>query len=122
MTSHDTRIKRSEETTARGVNAGVVVLHEAKAIEKITGDKRGSTRISAGFQFVAMAALEQGLSLNDVLNASADVSAWALTHAFGPPGPDRWSAFQAMSADILARADEHWRIIELDLSKTEGQA
>lgn len=122
MTHAGTRIKRAAQTSERGVNAAVVVLHEAKALEKVTGDKRGSVRISAAFQFIAMAALEQGLTMNDVLNACSDVTAWSLTHAFGGPGAERWAAFSGLSADVLARADEHWEIIKLDGTPTEGNA
>lgn len=122
MTHAGTRIKRAAQSTERGVNAAVIVLSEAKGLETVTGDKRGSIRISAAFQFVAMAALEQGLTMNDVLNACSDVTAWSLTHAFGGPGPERWAAFSGLSADVLARADEHWEIIKLDDAKPEGQA
>lgn len=122
MTSAATYQKRAEEAERRGVNAGSLVLSEAKALAKVTGAEKLSARIGLGIQFVAMAALEEGASANDVLNAFTESTGWALA-ALAPADPaQRFAIFSAMTADMLAMADNYRKAAELAESGHDGEA
>lgn len=122
MTSAATYQKRAEEAEKRTVNAGALVLSEARSLAKVTGATRLSARIGIALQCVAMAALEEGATENDVLNALTDTVGWSVA-ALAPKGPaERWATFSAMTADMLAIADRYRDAAGLATDEPEGKA
>ena len=104
MTSHATTAIRLEEIQRRGVDAGAIVLSEAKAMGKLVGDARESGRISSAVQFLIMRALEEGADVQAVLNGITDAAGWALAMT---PAASRFENSMAMTGDALAAADRY---------------
>lgn len=104
MTSQATTALRLEEIQRRGVDAGALALHEARALERISGDGRPSARISAALQFILIRAMEEGADAQAVLNGFTDAAGWALAMT---PAESRFENSMAMTSDALNAAERY---------------
>lgn len=122
MTSQATYQKRAEEAERRTVNAGALVLSEAKVLASTTGNAKPSSRLALALQCVIMAALEGKMTENDALNAITDATGWALA-SLAPADPaQRFAVFSAMTADMIAVADRYRQAAGLVAAEAQGQA
>lgn len=105
MTDETHRIEPGERIHRLGVEAAAMVLSVGGDVGKLAGDPRRSAAIESALQFVAIRALEDNATSDDVLNALSGLVGWALAALVTPEG--QWQVFTALTSDMLARSDKH---------------
>jgi len=104
MTSQATTALRLDEIQRRGIDAAAIVLSEARAMGKISGDARESARISMGVQSLLLRAFDEGADVQAVLNGITDAAGWALAMT---PAEGRFENSMAMTSDALNAAERY---------------